>query len=65
MLLQNKKQLFVRQYGHGIGDVLKNIANNKFVQSGFKSLLKGGKYLLTNLITNLVKNPEKIGNIEC
>jgi hypothetical protein len=63
MLIDNKRQLYKRQYGHGIGDVIRSVMNNQYAQKGFKGLYKGGKYLLKNIISNLFHNPEKVAKV--
>ena len=63
MIIAHKKQVYHRQFGHGIGDVLRNIFSNKFVQNGIKTI---GKHLFpagVDLIKRFLTNPEKIKRI--
>lgn len=40
MRILNKRQLFYKQYGQGVGSVLKNIINSDLVKNSLKSLGK-------------------------
>jgi|SRR5665811_1489391 len=55
MLILNKRQIYSKQYGHGIGSFLKNIVNNDIVRKGFKSLGK--------MLYSFIQKPENMSNV--
>jgi len=59
MLINNKRLLYQKQYGSGIGSIFKNIANSQLFQTTAKQIKDGALSMYNNIIKprfELLKN---------